>query len=54
MLATLLLEEMRAEKQWETLFADPRSNDLLGQLAAEAVAEDDAGDTETIIGETFM
>ncbi len=54
MLATLLLEEMQAEDRWETLFADPRSDELLGQLVAEALAEDNAGDTEAIIGETFV
>lgn len=33
-----------AEQRWDTLFADPRSETLLERLAAEAIAEDDAGD----------
>lgn len=53
-LADLLLEGMRATERWETLFADPRSDVLLERLVNEALAEDDAGETEEIRGETFL
>ena len=53
-LADLLLEEMRAEDRWTTLFADPRSEVLLQRMAAEAVAEDDAGNAEEIVGDAFL
>jgi hypothetical protein len=52
-LADLLLEEMRAAHKWDTLFADPRSDALLERLTGEAIAEDEAGDTEEITGDTF-
>ena len=39
-LADLLLEEMQASKQWDVLFADPRSDVLLERLVAEALAEE--------------
>ena len=45
-LANLLLEEMRAEERWEALFIDPRSGPLLERMVAEALAEDEAGETE--------
>ena len=54
LLAQLLLEEMQSEDRWTTLFADPRSDTLLETLVAEALAEDDAGETEEITGETFL
>ncbi len=53
-LADLLLEEMRAAEQWDTLFADPRSDVLLERLVSEAIAEDDAGETEEITGDEFL
>lgn len=53
-LADLLLEEMRAEEQWTTLFADPRSDTLLQRMTAEAMAEDDAGSAEEIDGNAFL
>ena len=52
-LASILLEEMRAEAQWSVLFADPRSDILLERMVAEAIAEDNAGETDEITGETF-
>lgn len=52
-LAALLLEEMQAARQWNALFVDPRSEALLEQLVSEAVAEDDAGETEEIEGDHF-
>ena len=54
LLAQLLLEEMQSEDRWTTLFADPRSDTLLEKLVAEALAEDDAGETEEITGDTFL
>jgi hypothetical protein len=53
-LADLLLEEMHAAERWQTLFADPRSDDLLERLVNEAIAEDDAGETEEITGDAFL
>lgn len=52
-LANLLLEELGAEARWNALFADPRSDKLLERLVAEALAEDDAGETEEITGDSF-
>jgi hypothetical protein len=54
LLAQLLLEEMQSEDRWTALFADPRSDTLLEKLVAEAIAEDDAGDSEEITGDTFL
>jgi hypothetical protein len=53
-LADLLLEEMQATERWDALFADPRSDALLERLVNEALAEDDAGETEEIRGDTFL
>jgi hypothetical protein len=53
MLADLLLAEMQAEEQWEALFADPRSDTVLERMVAEALAEDEAGETEEITGDSF-
>lgn len=53
MIAHLMLEEMRAEAGWSSLFADSRSDHLLERIVAAALAEDDAGDTEDISGDTF-
>lgn len=52
-LAELLLEELQASKRWDELFADPRSDTLLERMAAEALAEDDADQTEEIAGNSF-
>lgn len=54
LLAQLLLEEMQSEDRWTALFADPRSDTLLETLVAEALAEDDAGETEEITGDAFL
>lgn len=54
LLAQVLFEEMRAEDKWDALFADPRSEALLEKLVAEAQAEDDAGETEEITGDTLL
>jgi len=44
--AAWMLEELRSEQRWDELFA--RSPELLEKLAAEAVAEHDAGLTEPL------
>ena len=49
-LAELLLEEMQATERWDALFADPRSDALLERLVSDALAQDDAGETEEITG----
>ncbi|HEY2990430.1 MAG TPA: hypothetical protein VGL11_22130 [Candidatus Binatia bacterium] len=43
-LARALLEELASERRWDELFAG--SQDLLGQLADEALEEHRAGRTE--------
>ena len=43
-IATLLLEEMEIEQKWDELFAG--SQDLLAQLADEALTEHRAGETK--------
>ncbi len=53
-LARVLMERMDGDARWGALFADPRSDALLGRLVAEAIAEDDAGETEEITGGGFM
>ncbi len=42
-LAELLLTELASEERWQTLFAE--SQDLLSELAEEALAEHRAGKT---------
>ncbi len=53
-MAELLFEAMDAEQRWEELFSDPRSEQLLARMVAEAIAEDEAGETEEITGERFL
>jgi hypothetical protein len=43
-IATLILEELEDDRQWDELF--DRSPDLLAKLAAEAMAEYRAGTTQ--------
>lgn len=45
-IATLILEELEEEQRWEDSFA--RSQDLLANLAAEAMAEYRAGKTQEL------
>lgn len=52
-LADLLLEELRAARKWEALFTDPRSDALLERLTGEAIAEDEAGETEELSTDSF-
>ena len=47
-LAQMLLDELDAEKKWQSLFADPRSDALLTRLAREALEEDEAGLTRPL------
>ena len=44
--AAILLEELASEKKWSELFAE--SQELLTQLADEALAEDRAGKTRLL------
>jgi hypothetical protein len=41
-----ILAELESERRWDDLFA--RSPDLLSEMAAEAVCEDEAGLTEPL------
>ena len=41
-----ILAELESERKWDELFA--RSSDLLAQMAAETIREDDAGLTEPL------
>jgi spermidine synthase len=45
----IIRKEIASEKRWQPLFHDPRSERVLGDLVAEALAEDAAGETEEII-----
>jgi hypothetical protein len=45
-LGRILLEELAAERRWKNLFAG--SQDLLEELADQALAEHDAGRTEKL------
>src|SRR5579862_8179342 len=47
-LAALILAEIEDTRRWDDLLNDDRSVTLLGQLAAEALAEDDASLTEPL------
>jgi hypothetical protein len=50
-IATLILEELEDDQQWDDSFA--RSPDLLAKLAAEAMAEYGAGKTQELDPETL-
>ncbi|NET62020.1 MAG: hypothetical protein F6K47_39645 [Symploca sp. SIO2E6] len=45
-IAEIILAELASEKRWNSLFT--RSQDLLSELAQEALAEHRAGQTQTI------
>ena len=47
--AEFILAELESDARWDEAFA--RSPELLARLAAEALAEDDAGQTELLIPE---
>lgn len=50
----IVRKAIAAEKRWQTLLHDPRSDYLLKDMVAEALAEDAAGETEEITGENFL
>ena len=50
-IATIILEELEEEKKWEKAFAD--SQDVLAQLASEAMMEYQAGKTQELDPETL-
>ncbi|WP_068814416.1 hypothetical protein [Phormidesmis priestleyi] len=50
-IATLIMEELEEDQQWDESFA--RSPDLLAKLAAEAMAEHRAGKTQDLDPETL-
>ncbi len=45
-IASMILEEMEDEKRWDESFS--RSSDVLAKLAASAIAEDHAGETQEL------
>lgn len=53
-LAAMLMQAMDDDAKWEALFSDPLTPQALDLLAAEALAEDDAGKTEAITGDGFL
>ena len=50
----MIRQIIASEKQWQALFHDPRSERLLASLVAEALAEDTSGETEEIVGDSFL
>jgi hypothetical protein len=50
----IIRQQLASEKRWQTLLHDPRSERVLADLVAEALAEDAAGETEEILGESFL
>ena len=50
-IATLIMEELEDEAKWNASFAS--SQDLLADLAAEAMAEYNAGQTQVLNPETL-
>jgi hypothetical protein len=46
-----ILAELESERRWDRLFA--RSHDVLAEMAAEAVREDEAGLTEPLDPDKF-
>jgi hypothetical protein len=53
-LASLLLDEIQSSQRWSDLFNDPHSEKLLKRLVAEAMAEDDAGESEEIAANIYL
>ena len=43
-----ILDSLEGDEQWDALFADPRSEMLLSQMAAEALEEYKAGETRPL------
>jgi len=50
----IIKKAIASEKRWQSLFHDPRSEYVLRDMVAEALAEDEAGETEEIIGDSFL
>jgi hypothetical protein len=50
----IIKKAIASEKRWQSLFHDPGSERILGDRVAEALAEDAAGETEEIIGDSFL
>ena len=50
----LVRQEIASEKRWQALFNDPRSEAALANMVEEALAEDAAGKTEEITGDSFL
>ena len=50
----IIRQEIDSEKRWQALFDDPRSEIALERMVAEALAEDVAGETEDITGDSFL
>ena len=50
----MIRKQIASEKRWQDLFDDPRSERVLEALVAEALAEDAAGETEEITGDSFL
>ncbi|MGH2517512.1 MAG: hypothetical protein ACRDHP_17820 [Ktedonobacterales bacterium] len=53
-LAALIAQILDDDAKWDALLADPLTPDALELLAAEALAEDEAGVTEDITGDEFL
>lgn len=53
-LAALILQTLDDDVRWDALFADPLTPVALELLAAEALADDEAGKTEDILGDGFL
>lgn len=43
-----ILDSLEGDEKWDALFADPRSEMLLSQMAAEALEEYKAGETRPL------
>ena len=50
----LVRQEIASEQRWQMLFNDPRSEAVLEELVNEALAEDAAGESEEITGDSFL
>jgi spermidine synthase len=50
----IIKKAIASEKRWQTLFHDPRSEYVLRDMVAEALAENEAGETEEIIADSFL
>lgn len=53
-IAEVIKMELASEKRWQSLFRDRRSERVLEKLVADALAEEAAGNTEEITGESFL